>query len=120
MEAERAISLMPFSSFCWVRNLLRFDRRTVNISSMKGTWISRHGLHSIQINLTLLCLEHSRAGSSVMAAYVEIIFDNSDGKIQTVTSFSKLFLTFRTSSMNKPLNQLFEIELCNYANVRLD
>jgi hypothetical protein len=55
-----------------------------------------------------------------MAAYVEIIFDNSDGKIQTVTSFSKLFLTFRTSSMNKPLNQLFEIELCNYANVRLD
>lgn len=55
-----------------------------------------------------------------MAAYVEIIFDNSDGKVQTITFFSKLFLTFPTSYVNKPIYQLSDDEVSNYINMRLD
>ena len=53
-----------------------------------------------------------------MAAYVEIIFDNSDGKVETITSFNMLFFTVPTSYMNKPFYRLFEGELSIRANRR--
>jgi hypothetical protein len=94
MVVARVIFLTRSSLFFWAQSLLRYDRRIGNTFCMKGkptlmTTISCPEHFSFSIFILFLPFSHLMlflypfsAGSSVMAAYVEIVFDNSDGKLQ--------------------------------------
>lgn len=67
---------MPFNSCLLHQSLQLCGKKTGKICFMKGNNLA------ICACFSKIMREYFRAGSSVMAAYVEIVFDNSDGKFQ--------------------------------------
>ena len=71
---------MLFSSFFLDQSLVHCDKKIDSICSMQGKELLDINIYSKTVIVMTFSTRLFSAGSSVMAAYVEIVFDNSDGK----------------------------------------